>query len=190
MKKQWLITGILAAVDQTIKLLIAHFAIDKMIIWIPSVLRFEPFQNTNLNWFASMANFKTPVIGMIFLQITAIAGLLLFFRFQTYKVGAKSRLLSGAFCFASAGILCSFIDVVFWGGSLDFIGLFNWFIFDTKDVFLNTGWILALIWTWRHEKKLKKSYSNDLNTEDIAFAIWFRSGCKLLPNTTSEYTRI
>lgn len=95
-----------------------------------------------------------------------------------------------AFILSIPNILCSFIDVVFWGGSLDFIGLFDWFIFDTKDVFLNTGWILALIWTWRHEKKQKKSYSNEHNIEDVPFTIWFRNGCKLLPNTTSEYTRI
>jgi len=30
------------------------------------------------------------------------------------------------------------IDDIFWGGSLDYIQLFDWFIFDLKDVYLTT----------------------------------------------------
>jgi len=48
-----------------------------------------------------------------------------------------TKLLNISISFVIAGIICSFIDVVFWGGSLDFIGLFDWFIFDMKDVWLN-----------------------------------------------------
>lgn len=52
---------------------------DKQIIWIPYVLRFEPTQNTNLNWIASIINFNTPIVLMLIFQIIAVSLVRLFY---------------------------------------------------------------------------------------------------------------
>ena len=72
-----------------------------------------------------------------------------------------TKLLNISISFVIAGIICSFIDVVFWGGSLDFIGLFDWFIFDMKDVWLNAGLIGGIIWVTINEQlPRKRVYQN------------------------------
>ena len=43
------------------------------------------------------------------------------------------------FIFISCGAICSLIDKVFYGGSLDFIGISNLFIADIKDLYINMG---------------------------------------------------
>ena len=172
MKKQWLIVGLLIALEQSVKLLIWNFAMDARVIFIPHILRFEPFQNTNLNWFASMANVVMPIFVMVVFQFAALIALTLFYRYQRYLAGKPNPWLSLGFCMAAAGIFCSFIDVVFWGGSLDYIGFLSWFIFDMKDVFLNVGWISIVIWF------SSKAYQSR-EAELIPFGAWFKNGCKL-----------
>ncbi len=172
MKKQWLIAACLIALEQSVKLVIWNFAMDVRITLIPIVLRFEPFQNTNLNWFASMADIVMPVIIMVVLQLAVLVGLTLFYRYQRYLAAKPNIWLSLGFCTAAAGIGCSFLDVVFWGGSLDYIGFLNWFIFDMKDVFLHMGWISIVIWFGSKAYKSRK-------TESTPFMSWIKNGCKL-----------
>ena len=43
------------------------------------------------------------------------------------------------FIFMFSGALCSLIDKVFYGGSLDFIGIGDLFIADIKDIYINLG---------------------------------------------------
>ena len=43
------------------------------------------------------------------------------------------------FIFVTCGAICSLIDKVFYGGSLDFIGISNLFIADIKDLYINLG---------------------------------------------------
>ncbi|GGH09416.1 signal peptidase II [Paenibacillus segetis] len=172
MKKQWLIAGLLIALDQLVKIFIWNFALEKRLIFIPNVMRFEPFQNTNLNWFASMANIVMPIFFMVVFQLSAAIAVTLFYRYQRYTSEKTNLWLSLGFCMALAGIGCSFLDVVLWGGSLDYIGLFDWYIFDMKDVFLNAGWISILIW---FNSKAYKSRKN----ESISFKTWMSNGCKL-----------
>ncbi len=174
MKKQWLFVGLLILLEQSVKVLIWNFAMDARVTLIPTVMRFEPFQNTNLNWFASMAGVVMPVLFMVLLQLAAIIGITLFYKYQRYLAGQSSFWLSLGFCMAVAGIGCSFIDVVFWGGSLDYIGLLSWFIFDMKDVFLHVGWISIVLWF------LSKTYKSIEKTDIIPFRSWLKNGCKLV----------
>ena len=43
------------------------------------------------------------------------------------------------FVFMFSGALCSLIDKVFYGGSLDFIGIGDLFVADIKDIYINLG---------------------------------------------------
>ena len=47
--------------------------------------------------------------------------------------------------FIVAGALCSLIDKVFYGGSLDFIGISNLFIADIKDIYINLGLLFFIM---------------------------------------------
>lgn len=177
MKKQWLLYALLVAFDQGVKLLIWNFAMPSYIVLIPGVLRFEPYQNTSLSWVASMAGVVAPVVFMVVLQVVMGALVVLFYRFEVYK-GGKHPFLNLGFCLLLAGITCSFIDVVFWGGSLDYVGLFNWFIFDAKDVYLNAGWISILVWLLVQEVQRKKQ---GLEEKKVPLGPWLKSGCPLKP---------
>ena len=173
MKKQWFSVGIFIVIEQFVKVLIWQFALGKRISLIPEILRFEPHLNTNLTWIASMANFVMPIFLMLIIQISLAIGMTLLYRYQRYAAVKTNIWLDLSFCFVLAGIGCSFIDVVFWGGSLDYFGLFNWFIFDIKDVFLNIGWMSMVIWFSSREYKHRKAGVK-------TFKHWFSTGCKLV----------
>lgn len=172
MKKRWLITGLFVALDQTVKIYIWNFAMAARIALIPNILRFEPYQNINLNWLASMADIIMPVFLMVILQFTVAVGITLFYLYQKNACISENPWLNLGYSMALAGVGCSFIDVVFWGGSLDYIGLFNWFIFDMKDVFLHIGWISIIFWFMSQEYKSGKSKLKP-------FKIWIHNGCQL-----------
>ena len=54
----------------------------------------------------------------------------------------KSFWIDMCFLFILCGALCSLIDKVFYGGSLDFIGISNLFIADIKDIYINLRFII------------------------------------------------
>ena len=172
MKKQLIIAGMLVTLDQLVKAVIAQYAVGQRIALIPDVLSFEPFQNTNLNWLANMAAVVMPVFVMVLLQLIVAALLVLFYRYQKYQSVKPNRWLNLGFCTALAGVCCSFLDVVFWHGSLDYVGFLNWFIFDMKDIFLNVGWISILLWFGSKDYKTR-------NNQSGSFKIWLRNGCKI-----------
>lgn len=164
----------LAAADQGVKLLISRFAPDAELTLIPGALVFQPVHNTNLNWLSSMAGITPPVWLMVALQVLMLAAVVLIYRYLAYRSSSRGGLLALFFSFAAAGICCSFIDVVFWGGSLDFLGLFDWFVFDTKDLFLNASWIIIAI-----RELTRKQPSPDKAGEKGGIMQWFRLGCPM-----------
>jgi signal peptidase II len=164
----------LIAIDQVIKLAISRFALNALVILIPGALYFHPVQNTNLNWFASMASLQTPVWLMVVIQATILLLILAARRFFTYRSGCQP-LLEAFTVFIAAGIGCSFVDVVFWGGSLDFMGLFHWFIFDTKDVYLNTASVFLILWVIKREKEHSQKPQGPSGWP--ALLQWLKAGC-------------
>lgn len=135
-------------------------------------------QNKNLNWIASMANYHTPVILMVVIQVIALALLAVIYRYLVFAEGKGYFSLKLFLAFFVSGILCSMSDVVFWGGSLDFIRLFNWFIFDTKDIFLSTGVIFICIYfaiiTWKQSKLSKEEREQLKQKQSVRH--WLKSG--------------
>lgn len=55
-----------------------------------------------------------------------------------------------------AGAICSFIDSLFWGGSIDYIRLFTWFTFDLKDCYISAVLVLIVISAVIYSKELDK----------------------------------
>ncbi len=61
-----------------------------------------------------------------------------------------------------SGGLCSLIDKVFWDGSLDYILLRGFFVFDLKDCYINIFTITAITIIFKYRKVI-----NNLKTREV-----------------------
>lgn len=137
-KELSIIFFILFIFDQGIKILIKLFCFNKQIQLIPNMLSFHPIINTNGSWLN--ARFGTSVSFPLLISVNIIA-IFLFIEIYRYYLfnGNKDFWSDMCFVFVVCGALCSLIDKVFYGGSLDFIGISDLFIADIKDLYINLG---------------------------------------------------
>ena len=56
-----------------------------------------------------------------------------------------------SFLFILSGAICSLIDKIFYGGSLDFIGISNLFIADIKDLYINLGLFFFIVLIYKED---------------------------------------
>ena len=143
-KTLWFIFIVVMLLDQGIKLIIKCNFFNDYYEIIPKFLSFNPIINTQGSWLNARFNFNVSFSLLIF--INAIA-LLLFLEIYRYVISkkVKSFWIDMSFIFIVAGALCSLIDKVFYGGSLDFIGISNLFIADIKDIYINLGLLFFII---------------------------------------------
>lgn len=135
----------LILIDQFIKIIISSSFMQYDFDIIGNVLRFSPVINTNLSWAGNFVNiFSIPLFTISFNLIALyifISGYALYkAKRSTISLSVKVIMICGI-----AGCLCSLIDKLFWGGSLDFIQIPNFFIFDLKDCYLSVAGILFVI---------------------------------------------
>lgn len=180
MKKRFIFPLILIVIDQVIKLLIWHNYANLNIVLLQDILFFRPVQNTNLNYIASILEYQTPVLVMLAIQIFGLTITFLAYRYLSYLWIQGKKLLNGWLIFFSAGIICSFIDTTFWGGSLDFLRLFGWFTFDFKDVYLNIGIIFLLFFTANYYIKVYFKMSKQ-ERKQTGLWLWVKKGMPSLP---------
>ncbi len=124
--------------DQGIKILIKLLWFNNDFPIISSLLYFRPIINTEGSWLN--ARFGTSVNFPILITINILAILIFIevYRYYLYK-GNKDFWADMCFIFVCCGATCSLIDKIFYGGSLDFIGISNLFIADVKDLYINIG---------------------------------------------------
>lgn len=124
--------------DQGIKILIKLLWFNQDFPIINGMLYFRPIINTDGSWlnarFGTSVNF--PIL--ITLNIFAIFIFIEVYRYYLHKSN-KDFWADMCFIFVSCGAICSLIDKIFYGGSLDFIGVSNLFIADIKDLYINLG---------------------------------------------------
>lgn len=139
---------ILMLIDQGSKIIIKLFFFKTHKEIIKGFLFFHPIINTEGSWLN--ARFNTSVSFSLLICINFLA-LLLFteiYRYYLEKNNSKKDFwIDMCFLFIISGALCSLIDKIFYGGSLDFIGISNLFIADIKDIYINLGilfFVLAL----------------------------------------------
>lgn len=125
-------------IDQGIKILIEFLWFNNDFPIINNMLYFRPIINTNGSWLN--ARFGTSVSFPILITLNIIAILIFIevYRYYLHK-GKKDFWADMCFIFVNCGAVCSLIDKVFYGGSLDFIGISNLFIADIKDLYINLG---------------------------------------------------
>lgn len=135
---------ILMIIDQGIKIIIKLFFFEKRFYLIKDFLSFNPIINTDGSWLN--ARFGTMVSFPLLIFINVLA---LFFFFELYRYllhkNNKSFFSDMCFLFIFSGALCSLIDKIFYGGSLDFIGIGTLFIADIKDIYINLGILFFVI---------------------------------------------
>ena len=141
----WIIFSLLILTDQITKIIIQNFFFVKRFEIIPNFLSFHPIINTKGSWLNVRFNTGINFPILIILNIIAIFLFIEFYRYYTY-LGNKSFWSDLCFLTISSGCICSLIDKVFYGGSLDFIGISNLFIADFKDIYINIA-IFAFILT-------------------------------------------
>lgn len=170
-----MISLVLILIDQIAKILITRYSIGVEFILLPNILLFRPVQNTNLTWLASLFDYKMSVFSMVIIQICAFLFTIVIYRyFSSLWMERKGLLKIMLVCYI-AGISCSFIDVVFWGGSWDFIRLFDWFTFDFKDVYFNVGFIPVLFYGILYHFKVYVKMSKK-EREETGFLKWIQRG--------------
>ena len=153
-------------IDQSIKIIIKHFYFGKNIIFINDILSFSPIINSDGSWLN--ARFNTSISFTLLIIINFIALLLMYelFKYFLYK-GYKSFWGDISFIFLFAGALCSLIDKIFYGGSLDFIGICNLFIADIKDIYINLGLYAFIICAYNSgylTSEDDSTFKDDLNS--------------------------
>ncbi len=72
------------------------------------------------------------------------------------------RMITIAHTCIISGIILSFIDKIFWGGSLDFIMINGLFIFDIKDVYISIFEIICIALFFWNIKALHKLNEKEL----------------------------
>ena len=124
--------------DQGIKILIKLLWFNNDIPVIDGMLYFRPIINTDGSWLNARFGTSVSFPILITLNILAIFIFVEVYRYYLHK-GNKDFWSDMCFIFVSCGAICSLIDKVFYGGSLDFIGISNLFIADIKDLYINLG---------------------------------------------------
>lgn len=151
--------------DQGIKIIIKLFFFTKHIEIIPNMLFFSPIINTDGSWLN--ARFGTSVSFPLLIAIN-IAAIFLFIEIYRYYIfkGNNDYWADMCFIFVTCGALCSLIDKIFYGGSLDFIGISTLFIADIKDLYINLGilfFILTLFNNGYLTSSEETSFKDDIN---------------------------
>lgn len=138
MKKQFQYTllgaALLIIIEQGLKLIVNR-NLDAFFPIVPPVLYFKPMFNRDYSWINSMFQLGVGKWVHIALVIGMLVFILLAYDYALKKAGGKY--INVMFAFVIAGAVCSLIDKLFWGGSLDYILLSGFFTFDLKDVYIN-----------------------------------------------------
>ncbi len=170
------ITALLVLLDQCIKLFIHFFFRNSEINIIGEYIQFKPYLNIEYSWINSLLHLGIGRYIHILVLILVILAVGICFKFiRAMKKGDK--LVDILFIVIISGALCSLIDKVFWGGSLDYIALKGLFIFDLKDVYITIFEMLLagmLVFNYKglrrmDDKKLYRNFKSFVKNETGAF---------------------
>lgn len=135
---------LLILADQFIKIyIINNDLMDKDFYIFYEILEFVPTLNTSYSWINSLFNLGIGLLPHIVVTIIILIISILGFCFIRDKQ-KEDKITNLLFAVLFAGISCSLIDRIFWGGSLDYIHFKGLFTFDLKDVYLSIFQIMLI----------------------------------------------
>lgn len=153
-RKMTLAILLLILTDQLIKIYISNNFMDKSFAIVSDLIKFQPIINIDYSWFNSIGQFGVGLWPHIIFSIISVAVCVFIFIF--YKENYKGNIaINALLVLLLAGVICSLIDKVFWGGSLDYIYLKGFFTFDLKDVYISISQVILISYILVNYKKLK-----------------------------------
>ncbi|MDF2673423.1 MAG: peptidase [Clostridiales bacterium] len=160
-KKIVLIIFILIIIEQVTKLIIRSAPnIGSSYELIADWLYFYPTLNTSGSWGASRFGLTLGIKIFLLINIIFIPLVVQIFRFHVKENGSSFwGNITFVLCFS--GIVCSMIDKMFFGGSLDFLMLNNLFVADIKDFYITLSIGCLLVEVFLNSKFNSKSSFKD-----------------------------
>lgn len=105
-------------------------------------LAFVPTLNTHGAWLASRWDLSLPMVGLAAVNVLSIP-ILMYSYLRMRETVSRTPAAHAAFVFLMAGAVCSLLDKLLCGGSLDYIAVLPLFVCDLKDIYLCVGVCLA-----------------------------------------------
>ena len=138
--------ALLVLIDQMVKIVISKVFMKYEFDIIAKVLRFNPELNTRLSYAGNFFELLSSPFVTILLNVFV---LFLFF-IRIYAIRAKrahtSFWVKMIMICGISGCLCSLIDKVFWGGSLEiFCRCLPFLYFDLKDCYLTVAEVIFVV---------------------------------------------
>jgi len=146
---------ILIIADQLIKILIHNYFFDMNFTIINHVLQFHPTINRNLSWLGNYIEILSNPIVTILLNVAVIIIYISGYNYYRSKTSSVGKYANFILITGLSGSICSFVDKVFWGGSLDYIHIPNFFIFDLKDCYINISLLFFCYFAIKYNKEIK-----------------------------------
>lgn len=170
MKAQTILTWILflTILDQGIKILIYNLFGGMQFEIIPSLIEFKPTFNVQHSWVNSLLNDNLGInVGLLpHIILYLLIGILVptYFSYFRSNIPRNKKLIDVAIVFIMAAVLCALIGNVIWKkGTLDYIYLKPLFVFDLKDVYIDFGVALVLIYVFKNRDQFK----HPIKTRDV-----------------------
>ncbi len=168
---------ILVGLDQAIKIIIHTFFGDIRFEIIPSLLDFKPTFNAKHSYVNVLLNKNLGInVGLlphVILYVTL--GILITAYFSYFKkiIANNKKLIDASYIILFAGLICALIGNLIWqNGTLDYIFLIPFFVFDFKDAFVDIGVFLFLLYAVKNRKQM-----NEVKTKDVV--LFVRSSLKI-----------
>lgn len=159
--------SILIFIDQIIKIVIHTYFQGYQFEIIPSLIEYKPTFNDNHSYINVLLNKNFDLnIGLVSHVILFLFVLIIVFPYFFYyrnNIYNHTKLLDTGIIFLYAGIICALIGNLIWKkGTLDYIYLKSWFVFDLKDSYINIGIVLFFLYMLKSRNELK-----DIKTKDV-----------------------
>ncbi|WP_027625903.1 signal peptidase II [Clostridium lundense] len=156
----------LIVIEQIIKVVIRFFVPYK--VKIPVLhdwLYIYSIINSQGCWINSRFKLGISLLWLDIINLISIVLIIQMYRFYI-SFNNKSFWIDCTFIMMISGAICSFIDKVFFGGSLDYIGLKGLFIIDLKDIYITLALCCFLVQFVEEnsiEECLEMSFEEDIN---------------------------
>lgn len=150
-KETKLIILILVLIDQITKIVVNSFFKEKSFRLLYGKLGFEVYLNKYyMSIFNSNLGLNLSTLILTFINLIILIFLVSFYLY-IIKTNSLNKVLRLSLILIISANICSIIDKVFWGGSLDFIVFFG-YIIDIKDILLYLGVLsFGIIYIYKYE---------------------------------------
>lgn len=150
---------ILISIDQLFKLFIYKNYMDCKFTIVRGLLEFSPKINRNMSYAGNFVKLFSYIEVAVVFNILIILIFISGYAFYIRKVKVPRKIAKIILISGLAGCICSLMDKLFCGGSLDYIRIPNFFTFDLKDIYITLAEILFLIIGLVHHKEISvKNY--------------------------------